>query len=50
MLLFILGCLVGGSVGFIFAGLMLASKKEAPGPEAEKVSATRKLSKMGQSS
>ena len=36
MLMFILGCLVGGSIGFVFAGVMAASKKEAPTPEIKK--------------
>lgn len=35
MLLFILGCIVGGSGGFIIAGLMAASKKEMPKPEGK---------------
>jgi hypothetical protein len=35
MFLFILGCIVGGSGGFIIAGLMAASKKEVPQPEVK---------------
>jgi hypothetical protein len=36
MLLFILGCMVGGSGGFIIAGLLAASKKEMPKPEIKR--------------